>query len=207
MRQLGRLVFFVFVVCSLLAASCSATLFQGLQGAEATIGLLADGFSINLQSPDDGITTADNMPDFKFVVTHPDQLTVTCSLWLQNAAVESMYATQNLVANGALTTLTPSLPIPNGVWQWWINCSDGTTSIVSETKTITLNVFREDRTFSASYDGNTRHYWLDLPDDFDSSEPTPLVIILPGYDEDYKNMYQTDFSVFRQIFHQNGWLV
>ena len=32
---------------------------------------MSGGFLVSLQSPDDGLTTADNMPDFKFTVVHP----------------------------------------------------------------------------------------------------------------------------------------
>jgi dipeptidyl aminopeptidase/acylaminoacyl peptidase len=148
----------------------------------------------------------DNMPDFKFTATHPSQLTFDCSLWLQNGTSSKVYATKTSVANGSLTTLTLASPVANGVWRWWINCTSGTASSISEKWTITVNVFRGDRSFAASYDGSTRYYWLDLPDNFDSSVPTPLVIFLHGYGQD-RSMYRTYFPVFRQIFHQNGWIV
>ena len=57
-----------------------------------------------------------------------------------------------------------------------------------------------------SYDGSTRYYWIDLPDNFDNSTPTPLVFFLHGYGQD-RSMYRTYFPEFREIFHQNGWIV
>ncbi len=71
-------------------------------------GSLVDGFLVNLQSPEEGITTVDNMPDFRFTITHPSQLTFSCSLWLQNASHQAVYATKNNAVNGSLTTVTPS---------------------------------------------------------------------------------------------------
>ena len=138
-------------------------------------------FTIILHSPYNDTTTMDNMPDFKFTVIHTSQLTFNCSLWLQNASFPNVYATKNDAVNGSLTTVTPSSPIPNGDWWWWINCTDGSASNISEKRRITINVFRGDKTFTASYDGSTRYYWLDLPDNFDNSTPTPLVFFLHGY--------------------------
>ena len=104
-----------------------------------------ENFTISLQSPNNGTTTIDNMPDFKFTGTHPSQQTFSCSLWLQNATYANLFATKNNVANGSLTTLTPSTPIPNGDWQWWINCSYGSTSNISDKRNITINAFRGDQ--------------------------------------------------------------
>ena len=87
--------------------------------------------SISIQSPVNDTTTMDNMPDFKFVATSPDQLTFNCSLWLQNGTSSKIYAT-DVAVNGSLTTLTPPSPIPNGIWRWWINCTAGIISSVSE---------------------------------------------------------------------------
>jgi VCBS repeat-containing protein len=164
--------------------------------------------SISLYSPLDNTVTMNNQPDFKFIATHPSNPTLSCTLWLKltTSSTPTAYGTDGNTVNGAPTIIIPSTPIPNGQYQWWINCTDSTTSIISEKRTITLNLFRGDRSFSASYDGSTRYYWLDLPDHFNSSAPTPLVIFLHGYGQD-RSMYRTYFPVFRQIFHQNGWMV
>ncbi len=162
--------------------------------------------TVNLQSPDNGTTTMDNMPDFKFTVTHPTQLMFNCSLWLQNASSLNVYATKNDAVNGSLTTVTPSSPIPNGDWWWWINCTDGSASNISDKRRITINVFRGDKTFVASYDDSTRYYWLDLPDDFDNSTPTPLVFYLHGYGGSRYSYYQ-QLPVLRQVFQNHTWIV
>ena len=169
-------------------------------------GSTEDPITVSLQSPVNGTATMDNMPDFKFIVTHQSQQKITGSLWLQNATYSNAYATKNDVANESLTTITPSSPIPNGDWWWWINCTDGFTSSVSDKRRITINVFRGDKTFTASYDGSTRYYWLDLPDNFDSSTTTPIVLYLHGYGGS-RYSYSGDFPVMREIFHNHTWIV
>jgi pimeloyl-ACP methyl ester carboxylesterase len=165
-----------------------------------------DPITISLQSPGDALTTIDNMPDFRFVATDPNQLTFNCSLWLQNATSSNVYATKSGAVNGSLTTLTPSSPIPSGVWGWWINCTDDTASGVSEKRSITINVFRGDKTFTSSYDGSARYYWLDMPDDFDNSTPTPLVFFLHGYGGS-RLSYSQKYPVLRQVFQIHTWIV
>jgi pimeloyl-ACP methyl ester carboxylesterase len=175
-------------------------LYQDIRGyGEASI-------AVNLQSPINGTVTMDNMPDFKFTVTHPSQLTFNCSLWLQNASFQNVYATKNDAVNGSLTTMTPSSPIPNGDWWWWINCTDGYASKISDKRRITINVFRGDKTFTSTIDGSTRTYWLDLPDDFDNSAPTPLVFFLHGYGGS-RLSYSQKYPVLRQVFQNHTWIV
>jgi len=167
---------------------------------------MSGGFLVSPQSPDDGLTTADNMPDFKFTVVHPTLVMLNCSLWLQNASYQAVFATKISVVNGSLATLTPDLPIPNGTWWWWINCTDGSASSISDKRTITIDVFRGDKTFVASYDGSTRYYWLDLPDNFDRTLSTPLVFYLHGYGSNRYAYYQ-QMPVLRQIFENHTWIV
>jgi predicted esterase len=181
--------------------------FDCLNTTDKTCFFATDGaFTINLQSPDNGTTTMDNAPDFKFVATHPIQPTFSASLWLQNTTYSAVYATNDRVSSGVLTTLTPSIPIPNGDWSWWINCTDGSASSLSERRKITIDVFRGDKTFTASYDGSTRYYWLDLPDNFDDSTPTPLVFFLHGYGGS-RLSYSQKYPVLRQVFQNHTWIV
>jgi poly(3-hydroxybutyrate) depolymerase len=62
------------------------------------------------------------------------------------------------------------------------------------------------RSFTSSYDKSARYYWLDLPDNFDSSALAPLVIFLHGYGQD-RSCYRTYYPGLQQVFHQNGWIV
>jgi predicted esterase len=169
-------------------------------------GSTEGAISISLQSPDNGTTTVDNMPDFKFIVTHPTHLIFNCSLWLQNSTFSNVFATKNDVVNGSLTTVTPMVPLSNGDWWWWINCTDGSTSSISDKRRITINVFRGDKAFTSSYDGSARYYWLDLPDNFDNSSPTPLVFFLHGYGGS-RLSYSQKYPLLRQIFQNHTWIV
>jgi pimeloyl-ACP methyl ester carboxylesterase len=165
-------------------------------------------FAVSVQSPDNATTTMDNMPDFKFTATHPSQLTFDCSLWLQNGTSSKVYATKTGVANGSLTTLTLASPVANGVWRWWINCTSGNASGVSEKRSVTVSVFRRDKTFTSTWDGSTRTYWLDLPDDFDVSAPAPLVFFLHGYGGSrYSYSDPAKYPEMRKVFQNHTWIV
>ena len=175
-------------------------LYQDIRGYDDPL------IAVNLQSPVNGTVTMDNMPDFKFTVTHSSQLTFNCSLWLQNASFQNVYATKNDVLNGSLTAITPSSPIPNGDWWWWVNCTDGYSSNISDKKRITVNVFRGDKTFTSTWDGSVRTYWLDLPDNFDVSAPTPLVFFLHGYGGS-RLSYSQNYPALRHVFQNHTWIV
>jgi pimeloyl-ACP methyl ester carboxylesterase/predicted MPP superfamily phosphohydrolase len=162
-------------------------------------------FTIDLESPENETVTIDNKPNFSFTATHVSQTMFSGTLWLQNTTYSIACATRNDVVNGSLTTLTPSTPIPNGDWFWWINCTDGSASGVSETRIVTISVFRGDKSFVATYDGSTRYYWLDMPDNFDNSTPTPLVFFLHGYGGS-RNSY-LNYLVLRQTFQNRTWIV
>ena len=68
---------------------------------------MTGGFLVSLQSPDDGLTTVDNMPDFKFTADTPNSVMFNCSLWLQNGTSSKSFRHQDCLVNGSLTTLTP----------------------------------------------------------------------------------------------------
>jgi poly(3-hydroxybutyrate) depolymerase len=212
-----ELLLFVFILGLLMVASSSAALFQNLQGTDGSItqiesGIqqftldydMSGGFLVSPQSPDDGLTTSDNMPDFKFTVVHPTLVMFNCSLWLQNGTSSKVYAS-GVAVNASVTTLTPSSVVPNGVWQWWINCTGDSLSGVSEKRNITINVFRGEKTFTSTYDGSTRTYWLDLPDNFDVSAPTPLLFFLHGYHG--SRLTYISYTGLRQVFQNHTWIV
>jgi pimeloyl-ACP methyl ester carboxylesterase len=165
-------------------------------------------FAVSAQSPDNATATVDNMPDFEFSATHTTLSTFDCALWLQNGTTSKVYATKTGVANGSLVTLTPALPVANGVYRWWINCTAGTASGVSEKRSITISVFRGDKTFTSTWDGTTRTYWLDMPDDFDVSAPTPLVFFLHGYGGSrYSYSDPLKYPTLRKVFQNHTWIV
>jgi len=163
--------------------------------------------SISLESPADGIATIDNRPDFRFTATHQNVSILSCTLWLEiSGGAATAYVTNNTVPSGTSTTLTPTLPLANGLYSWWITSTDGSSTGTSDERTITINVFRGLRTYTTSWDGSTGYYWLDMPDNFDNSTPTPLVFYLHGYGQN-ENAYWQEFPALRQIYQQNGWIV
>jgi pimeloyl-ACP methyl ester carboxylesterase len=167
----------------------------------------AAAFSVTLESPANNTTTMNNQPDFRFTATHPSKLTLSCTLWLKlTSGAPTACGTNGSVVNGSSTKITASSPVPNGQYQWWINCSDGTASIISEKRTLTINVVRGTLSFAASSDGSTRFYWLDEPDHFDGVTPSPLVIFLHGYGQD-NTCYNTYYPGLETVFRGNGWLV
>jgi predicted esterase len=169
-------------------------------------GSIDTPISITLQSPDNNTITMDNMPDFKFVATNPTYATFKCTLWLGNATFSNAFAIKNNVVNGSQTTLTPTVPVSNGNWWWWINYTDGLNSVISVKRKITINVFRGDKTFISNYDASTRNYWLDLPDNFDNQTPTPLVFFLHGYGGS-RLSYSQKYTVLRKTFQNHTWIV
>jgi predicted esterase len=180
---------------------------QQLQARELDYDMMSDPFfHIALGSPENGASTMDNMPDFSFTVLHSSQTTFSCSLWLENATYSAVYASESDVANGSIATLTPATPIPNGGWSWWINCTDGDTSVVGEKRTIAISTFRGDKTFTSTLDASVRTYWLDLPDNFDNLSPTPLVVFLHGYGGS-RLSYPQKYPSLRQTFQSNTWIV
>jgi predicted glutamine amidotransferase/acetyl esterase/lipase len=163
--------------------------------------------TVSLESPQDNILTMNNEPDFRFTATSGAS-TLSCTLWLQvsTSSTPTYYGTISKVASGVSTLITPSSPIPNGQYQWWITCSDGSDTTTSQKYTLTVNVLRGDQSFKSNLDDSTRYYWLDLPDGFDESESTPLVIFLHGYGGS-RLSYPQKYPTLRQTFQSNGWIV
>ena len=70
------------------------------------------------------------------------------------------------------------------------------------------SVFRGDKTFTSTLDGSIRHYWLDLPDNFDNTIGAPLLVVLHGYGGSrYSYPNGTDFQSLRETFQTNNWIV
>jgi acetyl esterase/lipase len=68
--------------------------------------------------------------------------------------------------------------------------------------------YRGDRNFTASIDSSTQYYWLDMPDNFNSSETYPLIVYLHSYGGNRKTY--SDFSLYeilRNLSREQGWIV
>jgi hypothetical protein len=98
---------------------------------------------INLLNPENDTTnTTDKTPEFTFEATDETAQLLECSLWKNEttSGTAEIKSTNSSVNNGSITTLTPSSPLANGEYTWWINCSDGYNSNISEIRTINMSV-------------------------------------------------------------------
>jgi len=86
------------------------------------------------------VYTADNTPDFVFSATDDVAPTLSCTLWLDNGTDVVAYGTDSSVLNGVPTTITANTSLGNGDYWWWINCSDGINSNVSEIRNVSINI-------------------------------------------------------------------
>ncbi|GAG28135.1 unnamed protein product, partial [marine sediment metagenome] len=85
------------------------------------------------------INTTDNTPDFTFNITDNLASTLDCTLWLDNGT-EIAYGNNASVLNTTSTTITANTSLANNDYWWWINCSDGVNTNISEKRNISINV-------------------------------------------------------------------
>ncbi|MFH1915811.1 MAG: LamG-like jellyroll fold domain-containing protein [Nanoarchaeota archaeon] len=98
---------------------------------------------IYLESPtNETINTTDKTPDFKFNATDETASTLNCSLWLNatTGGTAEIKATNSSVNNMTSTILTPATSLSNDLYWWWIGCSDGFNSNISEKRIINMSV-------------------------------------------------------------------
>jgi len=98
--------------------------------------------TINLEFPANNTeNTTDSTPDFRFNASDNLAGTLNCSLWLENSTGSSqVYDTNETALNDTSTKLTPQTSLLNGWYWWWVNCSDGVNTNVSEQRNISINI-------------------------------------------------------------------
>jgi len=89
---------------------------------------------ITLEAPSDGASVVSSTPEFSFNATDNRASALDCSLVVSD--VER--ASNSSVISGAISNIASS-SLSNGNYLWYINCSDGVNSNVSETRNITVN--------------------------------------------------------------------
>ena len=95
---------------------------------------------VYLESPQNNtINTTDNTPDFSFNVTDETATTLDCVLWLDNGTVKA-YGQNSSVQNATSTIITANESLSNDDYLWWINCSDGINTNISEKWNISVDV-------------------------------------------------------------------
>ncbi|ODS41670.1 MAG: hypothetical protein A7315_00720 [Candidatus Altiarchaeales archaeon WOR_SM1_79] len=90
---------------------------------------------IYLMSPANDSKTTDNTPDFTFNATDDAATQMNCTLYINGTA----YGTNNSVQNNTETTITANSTLDDGTYSWWINCSDGSLTNISETWSFTTD--------------------------------------------------------------------
>jgi hypothetical protein len=93
---------------------------------------------INLEYPSNNtINTTDTTPDFIFNATDASASTLSCELFLDNGTIFGAGINTSTL-NGTTTTITSNMTLINDDYNWWINCSDGSLSNVSETRNLSI---------------------------------------------------------------------
>ncbi|MBN2330682.1 MAG: right-handed parallel beta-helix repeat-containing protein [Candidatus Aenigmarchaeota archaeon] len=83
------------------------------------------------------LNTTDSTPDFVFNVTDAMSATLDCFLWLDNGTVAA-YGRNSATPKDTATKIDANTTLENEDYWWWINCSDGPNSNVSETRNISI---------------------------------------------------------------------
>lgn len=96
---------------------------------------------INLEFPENNsVEYINSTPTFGYNITNVNYTSFNCSLWLDNGT-HITYANDSVWINvGTSWNLTANRTIPDDTYYWWINCTDGVNSNISEKRIITINV-------------------------------------------------------------------
>ena len=84
-------------------------------------------------------STTKRQPNFRFNASDSRVTILSCSLWLDGGTASS-FATNTSVDNATPTILSPASNLANGDYNWWINCSDGINTNISEKRNISINI-------------------------------------------------------------------
>ncbi len=91
--------------------------------------------TIILISPDDGNKTNDNTPRHYFNATDNEQSTLMCSLHYSTLGELDTRS----VSNNTIEYTVPSSGVPDGTYDWWIECNDTQNVVSSSTRTIEID--------------------------------------------------------------------
>ncbi|MCD4759279.1 DNRLRE domain-containing protein [archaeon] len=98
---------------------------------------------INLEFPENNsIETMDTTPTFGFNITNINYTSLNCSLWLDDGT-PVIYGSNNSIwisDVGISRNITANRTVLGGVYDWWINCTDGINVNTSEIFLLTMNM-------------------------------------------------------------------
>lgn len=99
------------------------------------MAIVSTSLDINLQTPD-GYVFATHYPTLYFNATNDLYSLMNCTLYIEGINMTYNETTQNATE----TVLLPSFELPNGFYEWLINCSNLDISNISSTRTAVVNV-------------------------------------------------------------------
>jgi len=91
--------------------------------------------NITITNPTNNSVQKTNTPTITFESDDIDYDTLSCTLYFNGAA----YGTNGSVNVNVTTSIAASSTVSDGVWYFWIGCSDGTTTSVSQNMSLTID--------------------------------------------------------------------
>lgn len=92
-----------------------------------------DTTTITLSKQTEGQYTNDNIPDFTFTLSG-NETQYSCELWINISEHGINESTQN----NTLTNITTNVTLADGGYEWYINCTNGTVTHQSSTRTLII---------------------------------------------------------------------
>jgi len=91
--------------------------------------------TMDLTSPLDNIRTSNTTPSFDFIADSDTNDAFSCTLYLNDVP----YETDSGVQNDTETTIIPNSTLAEGVYQWYVSCTDDDGTNESSERTITID--------------------------------------------------------------------
>jgi hypothetical protein len=99
--------------------------------------------NINLINPiNNTINTSSNLPEFTFNVTDNFKIQSSCNLWMNETVLGTaqIKQTNSTVTNSINTIISPSAPLAENIYEWWIECDDESNTNISEKRIINISI-------------------------------------------------------------------
>ena len=107
--------------------------------------------NIELIKPENNVWLNVSQPEFKFKAISKESFNFSCKLLID----ETNYGMNESVLNNTETVIRANQSLSEGTHQWKINCSDSNSSLVSETRTIKIDLTKPSIVLTKPSDGYT----------------------------------------------------
>lgn len=91
--------------------------------------------TLSLSSPGNNTLTANNTPGFAFTAISDTNTTFPCELFINATG----YGTNSTVSNNTVTTIAANTTLSDGLYSWYINCTDVNGSNISEARNLRID--------------------------------------------------------------------